>query len=677
MSVGFIGGSRISSNPTGLIINGIGDSITARCIHQPGNADLTNVPQWQPSTPYTASQSVVQNNGLPYVCTGSGTSASSGGPTGQGTSISDGGATWAFRYPQELKTGNSWLTWVEAFSCGRISFRLSDGYGGLANTLVKVIVVNGGSNYSPSDTITLNNMGGATASLNVTNGAITSVTITKPGNNANAGGTTSYTINTSTGSGAVLAIAGTPSGTFATQGAWTSDAIGYLPDACASSVDIFVVHIGTNDINNNISYSTITTNLRTIWETLIAAGKRVVVVPIQPKSSTITTVQNATLQRVNKFIRAYYRQETWANPNSFRVGLADPTGLWTDGTSNANGVIGGTTGTYPAVTLDGLHPSTRGAQLAAWEILQSLQRDLGITVFDYSPRTYSAFDGASSLYNPGGNVLEGLPWVASTVVAAGDLCANGGNVYYCTSGGTTASSGGPSGTGSGVTDGGATWNYAGRKQGMSTFISGTTGTQAVKAGITYSGSLATGWTITRISGTASGTIKQAIESPWSNGQKGQRQVTNFSLGGGTSVEHWAVFCALTCQQLGLTSADFGNTYVYLESEVEVSALQNCHYLYALLIDTTSNFQTGVGNTLISGFTGSINNMLFTAGETIDWPNDGKVLLRSEPILLPSWFTTSTSLNLLQYIAFDASGAAGTATATLKQNYFAVKRWGVA
>jgi hypothetical protein len=51
------------------------------------------------------------------------------------------------------------------------------------------------------------------------------------------------------------------------------------------------------------------------------------------------------------------------------------------------------------------------------------------------------------------------PWVPSTAYSIGDKRVNGGNAYYCTVAGTSASSGGPSGTGSSIVDGTATWKY--------------------------------------------------------------------------------------------------------------------------------------------------------------------------------------------------------------------------
>jgi hypothetical protein len=52
-----------------------------------------------------------------------------------------------------------------------------------------------------------------------------------------------------------------------------------------------------------------------------------------------------------------------------------------------------------------------------------------------------------------------MAWVASVSVIIGEHRTNGGNLYRCTTAGTTASSGGPTGTGSSVTDGTAVWAY--------------------------------------------------------------------------------------------------------------------------------------------------------------------------------------------------------------------------
>lgn len=55
--------------------------------------------------------------------------------------------------------------------------------------------------------------------------------------------------------------------------------------------------------------------------------------------------------------------------------------------------------------------------------------------------------------------LVSMPWQASSAVVVGEYVSNGGNLYRCTTAGTTASSGGPSGTGATISDGTAVWAY--------------------------------------------------------------------------------------------------------------------------------------------------------------------------------------------------------------------------
>lgn len=73
------------------------------------------------------------------------------------------------------------------------------------------------------------------------------------------------------------------------------------------------------------------------------------------------------------------------------------------------------------------------------------------------------------LLDSGGSTchLQGLapgPWLPNMVYAVGDHVLNdpnttSGKVYKATAGGTSASSGGPTGTGGSITDNGVTWQY--------------------------------------------------------------------------------------------------------------------------------------------------------------------------------------------------------------------------
>jgi hypothetical protein len=52
-----------------------------------------------------------------------------------------------------------------------------------------------------------------------------------------------------------------------------------------------------------------------------------------------------------------------------------------------------------------------------------------------------------------------IVWSASRAWTVNQVCSKGGNLYRCTTAGTSASSGGPTGTGSSITDGTAVWTY--------------------------------------------------------------------------------------------------------------------------------------------------------------------------------------------------------------------------
>ncbi|WP_029313212.1 hypothetical protein [Acidiphilium angustum] len=51
-------------------------------------------------------------------------------------------------------------------------------------------------------------------------------------------------------------------------------------------------------------------------------------------------------------------------------------------------------------------------------------------------------------------------WTASTAYTVGETVTNGGNSYRVTTAGTSAASGGPTGTTTSITDGTVTWTYA-------------------------------------------------------------------------------------------------------------------------------------------------------------------------------------------------------------------------
>ena len=70
--------------------------------------------------------------------------------------------------------------------------------------------------------------------------------------------------------------------------------------------------------------------------------------------------------------------------------------------------------------------------------------------------TYYRIKAAGTAHVQG---LISMPWQASSAVVVGEYVSNGGNVYRCTTAGTTAASGGPTGTGPTISDGTAVWAY--------------------------------------------------------------------------------------------------------------------------------------------------------------------------------------------------------------------------
>jgi len=73
----------------------------------------------------------------------------------------------------------------------------------------------------------------------------------------------------------------------------------------------------------------------------------------------------------------------------------------------------------------------------------------------------SAASGAPASWTATTAGWNAAAWVASTAYVVDQVRANGGNVYVVRVAGTAAGSGGPTGTGTGIVDGGVTWDYVG------------------------------------------------------------------------------------------------------------------------------------------------------------------------------------------------------------------------
>ncbi len=74
-------------------------------------------------------------------------------------------------------------------------------------------------------------------------------------------------------------------------------------------------------------------------------------------------------------------------------------------------------------------------------------------------------NGARFLSDSSADLIALSDWSALTVYSAGQRVKNGLNAYQCTVGGTSASSGGPTGTGTAIVDASVTWRFIGAGSG--------------------------------------------------------------------------------------------------------------------------------------------------------------------------------------------------------------------
>ena len=589
-------------------------------------------------------------------------------------SINDGTAVFQLVPPIANVYNTNILHWVENYSLGRVRWDAEDGYSGPQAGVFKTWVSSPGVGYSASDTWSAS--GGASGGLTVDgNGHILTATITNPGYGVGIGGAT---ITTSTGSGGAIRLGAAGGGTFSVAGALSSDvALYFAKEAAASPADIIIAGpLTTNDtgpINDRASMLTQLTateaNLASIYKTLLDAGKKVIVLTDPPRSYSVSTFGITFLNSIRQWQREYVLSMQ-SNPivGYRQIVIADPTSYMMDGTSTTDAPIGGSGAGAGAMTQEGLHQSQRGAQYYALQILTAASRWIGSGETTVS-RDSGRLNGYHSTYNPKGNMIDALPWQQATTYAVNETVTANSNVYYCIVAGLSAATGtGPSGTGGGIVDNIARWNYS-RPVGLSVFAGTPTALASPPSGITYSGNYPLGYLLSR-SGSASGTVTGAIENPWSDGHSGQRFTLQFSLGSGTSAELWSVTLnAFGLKHYGLQSSDFGVASVYLEAEVEVSGQANLQSIRLSFEDSTDNLGTEAGFNLQDSAGGHLTEAA-GSGEMLTMPI--KRVVRTPPFVIPTAASAGGYVPVIR-IGFDASGAAGSATALVKFNYLGLHR----
>lgn len=116
--------------------------------------------------------------------------------------------------------------------------------------------------------------------------------------------------------------------------------------------------------------------------------------------------------------------------------------------------VGSSRGALTLSSQDGAFPLFSGR-------LASAVPDQGRFVRGESVGNTGAATGQPAARIPTATGWRAKAWVASTAVRVGYLRSNGGNIYEVITAGTTAASGGPTGTTSNITDGTAHWQYIG------------------------------------------------------------------------------------------------------------------------------------------------------------------------------------------------------------------------
>lgn len=162
-------------------------------------------------------------------------------------------------------------------------------------------------------------------------------------------------------------------------------------------------------------------------------------------------VRNAGLDAEETLIGSAPKLRSYAEAQTASLADAEPATLLCEMVLPANwmadaaGGVKGLSGSWSGVVLPA---ALRGTLARSWRIYSS--------------------DGTTVRYDGSIGYVHGGAWALSTAYSVGDRRTNdAGKVYQCITAGTSASSGGPTGTGTDITDGGVHWTYIGASGDMS------------------------------------------------------------------------------------------------------------------------------------------------------------------------------------------------------------------
>lgn len=179
--------------------------------------------------------------------------------------------------------------------------------------------------------------------------------------------------------------------------------------------DAVLVIMGTNDLTEtSTTAATMESNMNTTYQTLSAAGIRVIAMPTPPRTvwGSLTSPQIAVAQlkqaNVNNWL-VHYNETT----TGYKIEVADPRKYWIDATDATGAPVSGIVN-----TVDGIHLTAAGDYYAAKAVIEA-EQSAGNIPFTPAYAFVSQADAYDATNNTTGNLLahglmDGTSGTAST-----------------------------------------------------------------------------------------------------------------------------------------------------------------------------------------------------------------------------------------------------------------------
>jgi len=401
---------------------------------------------WAPSTAYTVGIQRANGPNL-YTVTVAGTSGTilNGGPTGTGTGIIDGGVTWDYASvnPSIYPSPNTNLLIMDGVT-------QTSNY---ANIFAKNITVGQGNAFSgtanlAADTVTsvtINNAGALMANPGVTFLGPSSASVPYTLWAAR----TIYTVGTLKSNGGKMYIVVT-AGTSNSAGGPTGNGTNIL-DGPPAWTAANPVTIGAQRYNLSNIYvattagttgATAPTGTGTVSDGVVTWNYVSAVNPAAWAAGAAISIGNQRYSAGNIYVATSAGTTGATAPTGNGTGISDGVVTW-----DYVSAVTGLTWNYVGPT------AVSAAGYATYKAVGAYYRNKGI---NYTTAT----------------VAFATAWAPNTVYALNAQATNGGNFYNVITAGTSAASGGPTGTGANITDGGVHWSYAGTVPTADATISG-------------------------------------------------------------------------------------------------------------------------------------------------------------------------------------------------------------